>query len=539
VSVLIREAHERDVSGIRDLFFEVYGGDYPYQFFYDEQWLKRSVFSDDILMLVAEDEESGAVLGTSSVVMDVGAYSDLLGEFGRLAVSPAARGLGVGKQLMQARVAFSEQRLHVGIVENRCVHPFSQRISAAHGFAAVGFLPMKHHLLLRRESVAIYCRHFGQSLALRANNPRVVPEAYPLAHLALQSCGLDCDVIVDEEIASYPHSAREYQVEALTARGLPALLRIERGRLRRREVFGPMQLQYGFFKLIARHASYLLAREKGAHDQGVIAGAVGFVLDQVERGGRIFELIARDDRAVRTLLEEAIARADADGCEYLEIDVGASATRMQRTLLELGFVPAAYVPAMVFHQVERLDVIKMVRLRVPLALGELVLLPQSQAVADTVLSALRRQQVLPQIAEAMDHVRIFSGLNPEQRERLAGACSVEKYSEGDILFCRGNEPDRMLVILRGEVAIKRGSPPLTLGTVGPGESLGERSLLTGEERSAMAQASTVVVAAAISREEMAALTRQRPDIGVVLYRNLAVGLGRKLQRLNASLVQED
>ena len=49
---------------------------------------------------VAQDEADGRILGTASVVFDIGAHSDLIGEFGRLAVHPDARGRGVGKLLM-------------------------------------------------------------------------------------------------------------------------------------------------------------------------------------------------------------------------------------------------------------------------------------------------------------------------------------------------------------------------------------------------------------------------------------------------------
>ena len=49
----------------------------------------------------------------------------------------------------------------------------------------------------------------------------------------------------------------------------------------------------------------------------------------------------------------------------IEVDVSAYAPRMQRTLVELGFLPVAYLPALVFHEVERLDVVKMVRLLDP------------------------------------------------------------------------------------------------------------------------------------------------------------------------------
>lgn len=124
----------------------------PYIGFMDEKGLKHSVYNDDNIMIVAEDTSSNEILGTASVVLSSGAYSDLLGEFGRLAVSNKAKGKGIGNLLMEKRLELAGQRLHVGIVENRCVHPFSQKISDKYDIVPVGFLPMKH-LFLKRERV--------------------------------------------------------------------------------------------------------------------------------------------------------------------------------------------------------------------------------------------------------------------------------------------------------------------------------------------------------------------------------------------------
>ncbi|MBH0194688.1 MAG: GNAT family N-acetyltransferase, partial [Nitrospira sp.] len=114
--IRVREAREEDVGQIREIFLAVYGVDYPHRELYDELWLKRSVFTDDVLILVAEDTESGRVVGTASVLFDFGAHSDLVGEFGRLAVHPDYRRLQVGKLLMEKRLEAIQNRLHVGLV---------------------------------------------------------------------------------------------------------------------------------------------------------------------------------------------------------------------------------------------------------------------------------------------------------------------------------------------------------------------------------------------------------------------------------------
>ncbi|MBI4523794.1 MAG: hypothetical protein HY695_08295 [Deltaproteobacteria bacterium] len=59
----VREAQEADVGRIREIFLLTYGSAYPYAQFYDLQQLKRMVFDDDTLLLVAEDTESKVILG--------------------------------------------------------------------------------------------------------------------------------------------------------------------------------------------------------------------------------------------------------------------------------------------------------------------------------------------------------------------------------------------------------------------------------------------------------------------------------------------
>lgn len=526
--VRIREAREEDVGQIREIFLAVYGADYPHHEVYDELWLKRSVFTDDALILVAEETATGKVIGTASVLFDFGAHSDLVGEFGRLAVHPDHRRVQVGKLLMDKRLEAIQNRLHVGLVVARTVHPYAQRISLAQGFIATGFLPLKH-FFRHRESFALLARYFGDALALRRNNPRIIPEAYALANLVMSQPPLMPDFIVDEDSAPYP-AGGDYTIEQLQAEGYPALLRIERGRVRNREIFGPMRLDYGFFKLQARQTSYFLARS-GGH----IVGAVGYTMDPVEHTVRVFELIALADDVVRFLLVELERKCRQEmGIEYIEIDVSAYAPRMQRTLLELNFLPVAYVPAMVFDQVERLDIIKMVRLNKLQDLGPLALVEPVQAVADVVMRGFASCMIAPRMAQAIKEIPLFQGMNSEQATRLAGACTVREVRAGGRLFAEHDPADRLYLVLQGQVAITCGSPAVMIGTVHAGETCGEVSLLSARPHSATATAEGHVEMAELLQGDLADLIRRRPDIGVIIYRNLAVGLGDKLLRSSNS-----
>ena len=522
--IRVREAREEDVGQIREIFLAVYGTDYPHRELYDELWLKRSVFTDDALILVAEDTDSGRVVGTASVLFDFGAHSDLVGEFGRLAVHPEYRRMQVGKLLMDRRIEAIRNRLHVGLVVARTVHPYAQRISLAQGFLATGFLPLKH-FFRHRESFALLARYFGDALALRRNNPRIIPEVYGLANLVMNQPSLTPDFIVDEDSAAYPPGG-DYHLEQLQAEGYPALLRIERGRVRNREIFGPMRLDYGFFKLQARQTNYFLARS-GGH----VVGAVGYTMDSVEHTVRVFELIALTDDVVRFLLAELERKCREEmGIEYIEIDVSAYAPRMQRTLLELNFLPVAYVPAMVFYQVERLDIVKMVRLNALQDLGPLGLTEPVQAIADVVMRGFSTCVIAPRMAQAIKEVPLFHGMNTEQATRLAGIFAGKHIRKDERLFAEHEPAERLHLLLQGEVTISSGSPSKVIGVVHTGEICGEVSLLSARPHSATAKAVIDIEVAELHRRDLEDLIRRRPDIGVIIYRNLAVGLGDKLLR---------
>jgi CRP-like cAMP-binding protein len=208
---------------------------------------------------------------------------------------------------------------------------------------------------------------------------------------------------------------------------------------------------------------------------------------------------------------------------------------MQRTLLELGFLPVAYLPALVFHEVERLDVVKMLRLLSPPQVRQEGLTPRCVALAELVLRLFRNRTVLPRIAKAIHGLPLFAGLSAEQVARLGGVCGVTTYEPGEQVFREGDVGKQMQVILQGEVAITVTGSAATVGIVRSGECLGEISLLTGAAHSATATARTPVETAVLAHQDLAELIRLRPDIGLLIYRNLAVGMGEKLKRQNVSL----
>ena len=526
----VRPVAEADLPAIRELFYRSYGENYPYKAFYDDEWLKRSIYQDSYLFLLAE--RHNIIVGTASVYFEVGAYADLCGEFGRLAVHPDFRGQGVGTALMEARLKFADKRLHFGLTECRTAHPFAQRISETHGLKPIGFMPQKV-LLDKRESLMMMARTFGPAHDLRSNNPRVIPEAFLLGQLALENLGLHNDLIAVGDADGYPIGTG-FQVEELTESVLPHLLRIERGRLSKRHVFGNLQLSYGLFFLESRNSRYLVARQEGK-----IVGAIGFTLDDIGRSIKVLEMIdLRDDVAGFLLKELDLWAQQVYSAEYIEITVSAYWPNIQRTLSNLGFVPVAYCPSFVFHEVERLDTIKMAKLYVPLDIDDVHLTAASREIFDLVRKGFEEKRQGIEINTATSHIAIFKGLEDGELTKIAGILRVIHFNKGDVILREGESGEHFYMVLDGKLDILAGTQPTLIGHVYRGDFLGEISLVSAQPYTATAVAATDVKLVALTHQDFEALINRHPRIGMKVMRNIAISVGEKLRHLDNRYSQD-
>jgi CRP-like cAMP-binding protein len=116
-------------------------------------------------------------------------------------------------------------------------------------------------------------------------------------------------------------------------------------------------------------------------------------------------------------------------------------------------------------------------------------------------------------------VPLFAALDDEHLERIDAMGTEFEVDAGYVLAERGQPGSGMFVILEGNVEVEvSGGPPLVIG---PGEFVGELSLLTDMPRLARVRAMTPVRALAIDRTAFAALLREEPRIAVAMLPVLA------------------
>jgi RimJ/RimL family protein N-acetyltransferase len=374
-----RHIKESDIPGVIKLFKLNYGDDYAIPEFYDDQWVKRGIYSDHIIWLVLEEE--GEVVASGACVLDYGDYNDQIGEIGRVVVHPERKGRGLGKRLVNALLEATDDTVEFAFGEARTVHPLSQILFEKAGFVAVGFLPQAYVFGDARESFVLYAQLFGNGRMLRSEKlPQVIPEVAPLARHTLSALGLPEELNIIRECEPYPGESL-CTVQPMDRRSLARLVRIEHGRLVEPLLFGGLSLDQGISHIRRRNAVYLVAVDENQHPMG----AVGFQVDGPSQLVRGIELVAADEQLRGQLCNSLLLKAEEElGAQVVEVNVSAYDARLQRSFANHGFHPAAYAPAMVFHGTHRLDVIKMLKLNLPYNPGAMTLTDSARTVVDIV-----------------------------------------------------------------------------------------------------------------------------------------------------------
>jgi CRP/FNR family transcriptional regulator, cyclic AMP receptor protein len=103
------------------------------------------------------------------------------------------------------------------------------------------------------------------------------------------------------------------------------------------------------------------------------------------------------------------------------------------------------------------------------------------------------------VVDHLANVPLFQGMTESARDAVAGLAQETHFAVGDDVTREGDEGDAFYVIVDGRLVVSRNG--LTLRDLGPGDFLGEISLVDGRPRTATVTASSPVKALVIRRPE--------------------------------------
>jgi hypothetical protein len=124
----------------------------------------------------------------------------------------------------------------------------------------------------------------------------------------------------------------------------------------------------------------------------------------------------------------------------------------------------------------------------------------------------------------LQRVPMFSQLPPVELKQVAAVAWENFYTEGDLIARQGETGDAMFIIVDGEVRVYAEETNEELALRGPGEYVGEMSIISQEPRMASLRAAGDVRMLCIGQKEFEGIIRERPETSLAVMRELIVRL---------------
>lgn len=115
-----------------------------------------------------------------------------------------------------------------------------------------------------------------------------------------------------------------------------------------------------------------------------------------------------------------------------------------------------------------------------------------------------------EVLTVLHDVPLFSALSKRQLRAVASACSTVRHTSGDVLVKELDVAQHLLVVVEGTATVLRHGRPVA--TIGPGDTIGEMSLIDGLPRSASVVALDDVFAIVLYATHFRRLLREEPSI---------------------------
>ncbi len=145
----------------------------------------------------------------------------------------------------------------------------------------------------------------------------------------------------------------------------------------------------------------------------------------------------------------------------------------------------------------------------------------------------------PGPAASLDGLDSVALLDPRHRELLAGAACGEILEAGASVYQEGSAGRDFLVVVEGELEARRDTPMgvQRVATLGPGNLVGEISLLDGGPRSSSVVAVRRSRVCRFDGTKVAALAGGCPDLDAALLRTFCRSLAAKIREANLVMTQ--
>ncbi|MHB8878205.1 MAG: cyclic nucleotide-binding domain-containing protein [Myxococcaceae bacterium] len=136
-----------------------------------------------------------------------------------------------------------------------------------------------------------------------------------------------------------------------------------------------------------------------------------------------------------------------------------------------------------------------------------------------------------QVAEALKASALFKGFTDTGIQIIGGIASARSYPKGVPLFAENMLADSLLILAEGTVHLSsksKAGDEVPLGELGPGDFLGELSLIQQGQRLCTATATSAVTAIEIRHADFQRLLAAKPQACLKLLMSVVSHFGQKV-----------
>jgi CRP/FNR family cyclic AMP-dependent transcriptional regulator len=156
------------------------------------------------------------------------------------------------------------------------------------------------------------------------------------------------------------------------------------------------------------------------------------------------------------------------------------------------------------------------------------------------LSRIRDHDPVKQLIKSkLSKNHLFRDFSANEITQLCNHLIGYKGNKGDAIFVEGQQAGYLCIIIDGSLDVIKDTgtgKSRKITDVPVGHMVGEMSLIDGEPHSATAIAAEPVLLAALTRQSLADLVYENPELGAKFYREMAILISRRLRNTDAELV---
>jgi hypothetical protein len=523
MDTVIRPAAAQDALAWVDLLKASLGQEYPDRQVYEPAWVEQQLaVPGGVETWVAE--AGGRLQAAISFLPPFLSNVNPIANLGRDLFRPDSYSDGSARALVTKITQLGQERRLLMVARVLASDNLRQALFEQLDFVCVGFQPFKH-MLRSREGALFYVRMGGADMVTRCPLSESLPQVSELVAHVLSNLKLPQPISVRDGATGYPLQTEaqfqdvpyeEYLVARLAAQPMnpPA------------EISGGYNLGWGLLRCGPPAPPRALMARRGA----TVVGGLAYAVDEHDRCVRLCEGYATDDLSTGALVQRVTKLAqERFNAIYVEADVLVTAPRLLKSAEQLGFVPVAYLPGFFYKQPKYVDVVKLVKLNLAYGLENARLTTHAKSTADIVDRNFQDQKVGVAIVNLLHNLAIFDGLGDGELRKVARLFTQKLYRANERIFSRGDSGSEAYIVMRGQIEIRREDQPKPIATFGHGQIFGEIAFLDGAPRTALAVPTQPSILLVVQRDAFNELVQREPHLGMVVMRNIALELSRRLR----------